>query len=85
MECVQVMEDTYTGEEVEEIVEAVGEAVTSEIEAELLNTAHTNLLLLQQLFHQAEKWHLNLEPDLSELENRYNVLLYHKLRASLAH
>ena len=38
---------------------------------ELLNTSHTNILLLKQLFSQAEKWHLNLDTDMSELENRY--------------
>ena len=29
------------------------------------------MLLLQQLFGQGEKWHLNLDTDLSELENRF--------------
>ena len=66
------MDDTFTLEEVEEIIEAVTEAVTNEIESELINSAHTNVLLLQQLFGQGEKWHLNLETDLSELENRFN-------------
>ena len=67
---VRINEDTFTGEEVEEIVEAVEEAAASEVEAELLNSAHTNILLLKQLFSQAEKWHLNLDTDMSELENR---------------
>ena len=67
---VRVNEDTFTGEEVEEIVEAVEEAAASEVESELLNSAHTNILLLKQLFSQAEKWHLNLDTDMSELENR---------------
>lgn len=40
------------------------------MESELLNTAHTNVLLLRQLFQQAEKWHLKLQADISELENR---------------
>ena len=68
----RLMDDTFTLEEVEEIIEAVTEAVTNEIESELINSAHTNVLLLQQLFGQGEKWHLNLETDLSELENRSN-------------
>ena len=67
---VRINEDTFTGEEVEEIVEAVEEAAASEVESELLNSAHTNILLLKQLFSQAEKWHLNLDTDMSELENR---------------
>ena len=73
--------------QVEEVVEAISEAVTSEIETELINASHTNVLLLRQVmiqfskqgintkvpkqvFGQGEKWHLNLETDLSELENR---------------
>eukprot|EP00090_Calanus_glacialis_P006481 TRINITY_DN15044_c0_g1_i2.p1 TRINITY_DN15044_c0_g1~~TRINITY_DN15044_c0_g1_i2.p1 ORF type:complete len:326 (-),score=127.84 TRINITY_DN15044_c0_g1_i2:113-1090(-) len=66
----RLMDDTFTLEEVEEVIEAVTEAVTNEVETELINSAHTNVLLLQQLFGQGEKWHLNLDTDLSELENR---------------
>jgi len=66
----RLMDDTFTLEEVEEVVEAISEAVTSEIETELINASHTNVLLLRQVFGQGEKWHLNLETDLSELENR---------------
>ena len=44
--------------------------VRGEVESELINAAHTNVLLLRQVFSQAEKWHLKLEADISELENR---------------
>ena len=44
--------------------------VSVEVEAELLSAAHTNVLLLQQVFAQAQKWHLDLDADLAELENR---------------
>ena len=67
---VRINDDTFTADEVEEIVEAVDEAVRGEVESELLNTSHTNVLLLKQLFSQAEKWHLNLDTDMSELENK---------------
>ena len=67
---IRVNDDTFTVAEVEEIIEAVNESVTSEVENELINSAHTNILLLKQLFSQAEKWHLNLDTDMSELENR---------------
>ena len=67
---VRINDDTFTVDEVEEIIEAVKEAVSSEVETELLNTSHTNILLLKQLFSQAEKWHLNLDTDTSELENK---------------
>ena len=45
--------------------------VKGAVESELVNAAHTNVLLLRQLFGQAEKWHLKLQADISELENRY--------------
>ena len=67
---VRLNDDTYTLDEVDEVIEAVTESVTSEVENELINSAHTNVLLLRQLFTQAEKWHLNLDTDTSELENR---------------
>ena len=67
---VRINDDTFTVDEVEEIIEAVKEAVSSEVGTELLNTSHTNILLLKQLFSQAEKWHLNLDTDMSELENK---------------
>ncbi|CAB1349573.1 unnamed protein product, partial [Coregonus sp. 'balchen'] len=44
--------------------------VRGEVETELINTAHTNVLLLRQLFSQAEKFYLHLQTDISELENR---------------
>ena len=44
--------------------------VRSEVESELINTAHTNVLMMRQMFQQAEKWHLKLQADISELENR---------------
>lgn len=44
--------------------------VKSEIESELLNSSHTSVLLMQQMLTQAEKWHLKLNADISQLENR---------------
>ena len=57
-------------EEVLEMLESLQSAVRDEVESELINTAHTNVLLLRQVFSQAEKWYLNLQADISELENR---------------
>ena len=65
-----VVEDTYTLEEVLEMLESLQSVVRGEVESELINTAHTNVLLLRQVFSQAEKWYLNLQADISELENR---------------
>ena len=36
-------------DKVEEVVEAISEAVTSEVETELINASHTNVLLLRQV------------------------------------
>ena len=35
-----------------------------------MTSAHTNVLLLHQIFRQAQKWHLDLDADLADLENR---------------
>ena len=54
------------------MLESLQSVVRGEVESELINTAHTNVLLLRQVFSQAEKWYLNLQADISELENRYD-------------
>lgn len=64
------MEETFTVDEVSEVLNGLQAVVHSEVESELINTAYTNVLLLRQLFSQAEKWYLKLQTDISELENR---------------
>lgn len=64
------MEDTFTADEVSDVLSSLRAVVHSEVESELINTTHTNVLLLRQLFCQAEKWYLKLQTDVSELENR---------------
>ena len=44
--------------------------VKGDMESELINTAHTNVLLLHQMFEQAETWRLKLNADVSQLENK---------------
>ncbi|KAM5315238.1 leucine zipper transcription factor-like protein 1 [Glossophaga mutica] len=66
----RLVEETFTADEVSEVLHALRAVVHSEVESELINTAHTNVLLLRQLFAQAEKWYLKLQTDVSELENR---------------
>ncbi|KAM4821696.1 leucine zipper transcription factor-like protein 1 isoform 1-T1 [Thomomys bottae] len=66
----RLVEETFTVDEVLEILNGLQIVVHSEVESELINTAHTNVLLLRQLFAQAEKWYLKLQTDISELENR---------------
>ncbi|XP_043931272.1 leucine zipper transcription factor-like protein 1 [Protopterus annectens] len=66
----RLVEETFTVDEVTEMLEGLQAVVHSEVESELINTSHTNVLLLRQLFSQAEKWYLKLQTDISELENR---------------
>ena len=44
--------------------------VRSDVECELLHIDHSSILLLKQLCGQADKYHLKLQPDISELQNR---------------
>ena len=67
----RLIEDTFTIDEVTEMLDGLLSVVRGEVETELINTSHTNVLLLRQLFQQSEKWHLKLQADISELENRY--------------
>ncbi|KAK7872196.1 hypothetical protein R5R35_001756 [Gryllus longicercus] len=66
----RLLEDTYTSEEVNDILNGLCKVVQTDIETDLINTCHSNVLLLKQLFKQAEKWHLRLQADLSQLENK---------------
>ncbi|KAM9329169.1 leucine zipper transcription factor-like protein 1 [Gastrophryne carolinensis] len=63
-------EESYTAEEVRELVSGLRAAVLGELELELLHSSHMSALLLVQLFQQAERWRLRMRADLSELENR---------------
>ena len=67
------MEPTFTSDEVRELLSGLSGAVKADVESELISTSHTNVLLLRQVFAQAEKYHLKLQVNISELENRYVV------------
>uniref|UniRef100_A0A5F8HF31 Leucine zipper transcription factor-like protein 1 n=1 Tax=Monodelphis domestica TaxID=13616 RepID=A0A5F8HF31_MONDO len=66
----RLVDETFTMDEVSEVLNELQAVVHSELESELINTSCTNVLLLRQLFSQAEKWYLKLQTDISELENR---------------
>uniref|UniRef100_H2MAJ8 Leucine zipper transcription factor-like protein 1 n=1 Tax=Oryzias latipes TaxID=8090 RepID=H2MAJ8_ORYLA len=66
----RLVEETFTVDEVKEMLDGLQVVVRGEVEVELINSAHTNVLLLRQLFSQAEKFYLRLQTDISELENR---------------
>lgn len=63
-------ETTLTVDEVHDILEELWDIANEEIDRELSHQAHTYILLLRQLFIQAENWHLKLQADISELENK---------------
>lgn len=64
-------ESTLTVDEVHDILEELWDLANEEIDRELSHQSHTYILLLRQLFMQAENWHLRLQADISELENKY--------------
>ncbi|XP_026794044.2 leucine zipper transcription factor-like protein 1 isoform X6 [Pangasianodon hypophthalmus] len=66
----RLVEETFTVDEVSDMLDGLQVVVRGEVEMELINTAHTNVLLLRQLFSQAEKFYLKLQTDISELESR---------------
>ncbi|XP_054240860.1 leucine zipper transcription factor-like protein 1 isoform X2 [Indicator indicator] len=66
----RLVEETFTVDEVTDMLDGLQTVVHSEVESELINTTYTNVLLLRQLFSQAEKWYLRLQTDVSDLENR---------------
>ncbi|XP_071942061.1 leucine zipper transcription factor-like protein 1 [Antedon mediterranea] len=66
----RLTEDTFTADEVTDMLDGLQVVLRGEVETELINNTHTNVLLLRQLFQQAEKWHLLLQANISELENR---------------
>jgi len=69
--CVcRLLDGTYTCEEVQELLQGLCKVVRADTETELISSTHMTVLLLKQLFEQAERWHLKLQVDLSELENR---------------
>lgn len=63
-------ETTLTVDEVHDILTELWESAKEEIDIELSHQSHMYVLLLRQLFIQAENWHLKLQADISELENK---------------
>ena len=78
----RLVDETFTVDEVKEMLDGLQVVVRGEVEMELINTAHTNVLLLRQLFSQAEKFYLRLQSDISELENRWAVRRSHNCRVN---
>jgi leucine zipper transcription factor-like protein 1 len=66
-------ETTLTVDEVIDLLNELWEYAKEEIDQELTHQSHTYVLLLRQLFLQAEHWHLKMNADISELENKYLI------------
>ncbi|VDK62830.1 unnamed protein product [Anisakis simplex] len=74
----KVQDETYTKDEIKQLLMELREVTGGELESELINMAHMNLLLFRQLSAQAkqqfdlqaEKFNVNLFMNLSELEDR---------------
>lgn len=66
-----MLDETYTKEEVINILKNLEKILSDEIECELTAFTSTNLLMMYQFFQQAEKWHLRLNADISEMQNKY--------------
>jgi leucine zipper transcription factor-like protein 1 len=63
-------DETFTADEVTSMLDGLCAVVKGDMESELINAAHTNALLLRQMFEQAEEWRLKLNADVSQLENK---------------
>ncbi|KAG8179275.1 hypothetical protein JTE90_026739 [Oedothorax gibbosus] len=70
MKQSRLMEGTFTADEVKDMLDELCALLRGDLELELINTAHTATLLLIQMCCQAQQWHLKLNADISELENR---------------
>ena len=57
------------GDEVKEMLDGLCAVLKADVGSDLIHNSHTSGLLLRQLFQQAEKWHLKLTVDLSEIQS----------------
>lgn len=61
---------SLTDDEVREMLDSLCGVLKADVDSDLINTSHTNALLLRQLFQQAEKWHLKLQANITEIEDK---------------
>jgi len=64
----------YTIDEVTEMLDSLESVVRAEIESELIFTAHTNVLLINQILQQVETKDVSIGVDVFKLEDRYIYL-----------
>ncbi|KAL7645665.1 UNVERIFIED_CONTAM: hypothetical protein RMT77_004051 [Armadillidium vulgare] len=65
----RLSDETFTKEEVEDLLDQLSNEVINEVETELLHNTHCESVLLTSLFRQAQVWHLDLKVDLAQLED----------------
>ena len=63
-------DDTYTVDEVSEMLDSLESVVRAEIESELIYTARTNVLLVNQILRQAQTHDVDVAVDVFKLEDR---------------
>lgn len=51
------------------MVMGIWTAIQADLEAELINSSHVSALLLRQLFQQAEKVYVKMQPQIAELDS----------------
>jgi len=80
-------DETYTQDEVRDMIEQVGQTVKDECESEFIHSSDTSALLLRQMMLQADQWKLKLSADVQQLENRALIQLirdFEKMESNLS-
>jgi len=80
-------DETYTQDEVRDMIEQLGQTVKDECESEFIHSSDTAALLLRQLMLQADNWKLKLSADVQQLENRALIQLirdFEKMESNLS-
>ena len=63
-------EPMMTVNEVNDLIDELLDLLEQEFEQEFTHQYRVNILLIKQLFQQAEQWFLKLNPNFDQLENR---------------
>ena len=63
-------EETFTSDEVKEVLEGISGVVQADVEEELMASAHLTAALVQQVLGKAEQSYLTIPADLTQLENK---------------
>lgn len=64
---------SHLDDEVRDMLDSLCGVLKADVDSDLLNSSHTNALLLRQLFQQAEKWHLKLQANIAEIEDKWVI------------